>query len=203
MHPDYKIRLVTESDVHSVLDIYKYYVENTIISFEYEPPTAEEYVQRIITNTAKYPWLVIQYKNSIIGFAYGSTHRYRSAYQWSPESTIYMSPGFQTRGLGKVLYKTLFSLMKLQGYFNVFAGVGLPNEKSIAFHKSMGFEEIGIFNKIGYKQGNWHDTHWFQLTISKHILNPPPPLLLKEASSISDFSIILHDANLSLKEIKE
>lgn len=195
MKNKFEIRLINETDAKAASDIYKYYVENTIISFEYEPPTPEEYIQRIKTNTEKYPWLVCLIDDRVIGFAYGSTHRYRTAYQWSPESTIYLAPDFHSKGIGRILYETLFSLLKIQGYYNVFAGVALPNEKSICFHQAMGFEEIGVFKNVGYKHGKWHHTHWFQLTLNAHKLNPATPKKLHEIISTKEFSEVLLSAN--------
>jgi L-amino acid N-acyltransferase YncA len=195
MNSKYSIRLITENDVNEVLGIYKYYVDNTVISFEYEAPTHEEYLQRIKTNTENYPWLVCLHEDKIIGFAYCSTHRYRTAYQWSPESTIYLAPDFHAKGIGRILYKTLFSLLTLQGYYNVFAGVALPNEKSVGFHKALGFEEIGIFKNIGYKHGSWHHTHWFQLTLNEHKSNPATPKKMEEIISSEGFSAAIHSAN--------
>lgn len=201
MSSKYTIRLIQESDTQEVLAIYQYYVENTIISFEYEAPSMEEYLERINVITEKYPWLVCLENNKIIGFAYGSIHRYRTAYQWSPESTIYLTPNFHSKGIGKILYQTLFDLLKLQGYYNVFAGVALPNNKSIGFHKAMKFEEIGLFKNVGFKHGNWHHTHWFQLTINEYKLNPIAPKSFEEIILLKDFSLIINSANNKLNNI--
>ncbi len=201
MDNKYSIRLITESDANEVLEIYKPYVLNTIISFEYEVPTLEEYLQRIKINTADYPWLVCLHNNKLIGYAYASKHRYRTAYQWSPESTVYLAPEVHRKGIARILYETLFSLLQLQGHFNVYAGVGLPNEKSVGFHKALGFEEIGIFRKVGFKLGNWHDTHWFQLHLTEHILNPPTPKTLIEVAASSAFQSILETANEKVRII--
>lgn len=191
----YSIRSINEADTQAVLDIYKHYVDTTIISFEYEAPTYDEYLQRIRTNTEKYPWLVCLCNNKIIGFAYGSTHRYRTAYQWSPESTIYLAPDFHTKGVGRILYETLFSLLKLQGYYTVFAGVGLPNDKSVGFHRALGFEEIGIFKNVGFKHGNWHDTHWFQLPLNEYHVSPVAPKKTQDIISRAECSEIILSAN--------
>lgn len=202
MDNKYTIRLISESDVHAVLAIYKPYVLHTAITFEYEVPTVDEYAQRIKTNTADYPWLVCLNGDEIVGYAYASTHRYRTAYQWSPESTIYIAAPFHRNGIARVLYETLFSLLRLQGYVNVYAGVSLPNPKSIGFHHALGFEDIGIFKKVGYKLGNWHDTHWLQLHLSEHILNPPAPKVMREIMTSEAFQSILASANSSLEIIK-
>ena len=195
MSSQYSIRLITETDVNDVLEIYKPYVLHTIISFEYEVPTTEEFLQRIKTNTAEYPWLVCLEDNKIVGYTYASKHRYRTAYQWSSESTIYLSPEMHGKGMARILYETLFAILRLQGYFNVYAGIGLPNGKSVGFHRSLGFEEIGIFKKVGYKLGNWHDTHWFQLQLMDHIANPPTPKKINEVVNGSAFQSIMATAN--------
>jgi len=100
-----------------------------------------------------------------------------------------------------VLYQTLFSLLRLQGYFNVYAGVGLPNKKSESFHQALGFEEIGIFKKVGYKLGNWHDTRWFQLHLANHPQNPPFPQKLADVKNTDAFRHIIEQANNQLNEI--
>lgn len=201
MDNTYSIRLITEEDASEVLEIYKPYVLNTIITFEYEVPTLAEYLQRIRTNTEEYPWLVCECNNKIVGYAYASKHRYRTAYQWSPESTIYLSPEVHGKGIARILYETLFALLRLQGYFNVYAGVALPNDKSVGFHRSVGFEEIGIFKKVGYKLGNWHDTHWFQLHLTEHVLNPATPKKIAEVENDAAFREVISKANEKLENL--
>lgn len=195
MNNTYEIRFIEEKDTREVLDIYTYYAEHTSVSFEYETPNLQEYAARIKTNTEQYPWLVCLCEGKVIGFAYGSTHRYRTAYQWSPESTIYLAPDFRGKGIGKILYECLFSMLKIQGFYNVFAGVVIPNDKSVGLHKTMGFEEIGIFKNIGYKHGQWHNTQWFQLKLQEHHEHPVAPLKPAECMGRDAFTAILKLAN--------
>lgn len=200
MENDYTIRLIEPGDAEACLEIYCPYVENTIVSFEYETPSMEEWNKRIEMYSNEYPWVVCEYKGEIIGYAYGSKHRYRTAYSWSAESTIYLKENFHTKGIGKILYTTLFELMKLQGYVNVFAGVVMPNEKSENFHKACGFYEIGTFKKIGYKFGAWHDTKWFELNLSQHLAEPPEPKSMNELIGIKSPGIrsVLENLTVSL-----
>ena len=195
MNNEYFIRLINEKDTGAVLSVYKHFVENTIISFEYEAPTRDEYAERIITNTEKYPWLACFQDTETVGFAYASAHRYRPAYQWSAELTIYLASNFQTKGIGRILYETLFSLLKIQGYYTVFAGVSLPNEKSVGFHRALGFEEVGVFKNIGYKDGKWCNTHWFQYALREYGVSPEPPINLNQVRKASEFQLILIAAN--------
>jgi L-amino acid N-acyltransferase YncA len=201
MDNHYNIRLVTETDVNGILEIYKPYVINTAITFEYEVPSPDEYLQRIKTNTTEYPWLVCLQDGKIVGYTYAGKHRYRKAYQWSPESTIYLDSEIHGRGIARILYETLFSILRLQGYFNVYAAAILENDRSVFFHRALGFEEIGIFKKVGYKLGNWHDTAWFQLTLAAHTDNPTNPKKINDVTETAAFKSILKGANKRLNDL--
>ncbi|HET7118506.1 MAG TPA: GNAT family N-acetyltransferase [Hanamia sp.] len=201
MNHQFSIRLISENDAGEVLEVYKPYVLNTIITFEYEVPAIDEFLQRIKANITDYPWLVCQHGNKIIGYAYAGLHRYRTAYQWSCESSVYLLPEFHRKGIASILYETLFSLLRIQGYINVYAGISLPNEKSVGFHQSYGFKKVGIYKKIGYKFDKWHDVEWFQLQLQKHIDNPPIPKAIQSIVNTDKFIQIFQDANESIRKI--
>ncbi|HKP33100.1 MAG TPA: GNAT family N-acetyltransferase [Chitinophagaceae bacterium] len=184
------IRLITEDDAAATLEIYRPYVENNVISFEGETPTLDEWKAKIKNILAEYAWLVYEHEGEIVGYAYASRHRYRTAYNWSAESTIYMKEGFHRKGVGKILYKKLFEVLKLQGYVNVYAGVTMPNEKSEQFHLAVGFYEVGYFRKIGYKLGGWHDTRWFQLHLTDHQKKPVELRSINELKDTVEFKKI-------------
>lgn len=198
MKDSFNLRLILPGDAAATLDIYRPYVEKTIISFEYDPPSMNEWQTRIENITAEYPWLVCECNDVIIGYAYASKHRYRTAYSWAVESTIYLSEDFHQKGIASILYQTLFELLRLQGYVNVYAGVTIPNIKSEQFHLAMGFYEIGYFKKIGYKFGQWHDTRWFQLHLVDHPAEPTKPLPLAEIINTPAYTAIMENANARL-----
>lgn len=181
-----------------MLDIYKYYVENTAYSFEYEIPSVEEFQSRIAAVIPAFPWLVCELDNQIVGYAYAHKHRERTAYQWSPESTIYFDCHYHGKGLARILYEALFEMLKLQGFFNVYAGVLSTNENSCAFHKALGFEEIGLFRNIGYKLGEWHSNMWHQLHLAEHELEPATPIEFGSLDNARVWSI-LSKANKQLE----
>lgn len=176
MKKQFIIRPIQSKDTEEVLSIYAPYVQNTSITFDYELPSKAEFIDKIESIRHDYPWLVCLSDNKIVGYAYGSKHRYKTAYKWSVESTIYVAQGFHRLGVARLLYESLFKILKSQGFFNVYAGVTMPNVSSEEFHKSMGFTEIGIFKNIGYKLGKWHDVKWFQFHLAEHIENPKEPV---------------------------
>ena len=104
MDNKFSIRLITKKDADDVLGIYRPYVLNTIISFEYEAPSLDEFLQRIRTYISEYPWLICLKDEKIVGYAYASKHRDRTAYQWSSDSAVYLSPEFHRKGIARILY---------------------------------------------------------------------------------------------------
>ena len=190
-----KLRLIKDEDFSAVLEIYRPYVSDTIISFEYDVPTLAEFTERVNGIRKTYPFLVAEYNNQIVGYAYGSVHRQRTAYQWSVESTVYLDKAFHRKGIAQKLYSVLFDLLRLQGFYSVYAGIGLPNEQSVGFHTALGFTEVGIFKKVGYKMGNWHDTQWFQLALCEFKNEPSQPKSILDSSIAHEVHAILNKSN--------
>lgn len=178
-----QIRLVTEADAAFVQSIYEPYVQHTVISFELTPPTVDEMRTRIQKTLQTHPWLIYKTGGEIAGYAYASKHRERLAYQWSVDVTVYVSGDFHRLGIGRGLYTSLFALLSLQGYYSAFAGIALPNEKSIGLHTAMGFESVGVYPQVGYKLGQWHDVSWWSLSLLPHSDTPESPKCLSEIRS--------------------
>jgi L-amino acid N-acyltransferase YncA len=170
------IRPALSSDASSILDIYAPFILNTAVSFETEVPTIENFSQRIITNQESWPWLVYESEDLIAGYAYASKHRERAAYQWCVESSVYVNDHFQQKGIATQLYQTLFQILKYQGCRNVYAGITLPNERSVHFHEKMGFNKIADYRNIGYKLNHWNTVRWYELQLN-HYSDAPDPFI--------------------------
>ncbi len=169
------IRSATEADAPALLAIYRPFVETTAVSFETTVPTVEQFAARIAKALAGWQWLVAEHDGQCIGYAYGSTHRERSAYRWSVEVSAYVDPHYRRQGVGRALYVRLFEELAQKGFCNAYAGTTLPNEGSIALHRSLGFEFIGTFKAVGHKFGTWHDVAWFQRSLRDSPLSEDLP----------------------------
>lgn len=167
-----KIRLAEESDCQEMLDIYAPFVKETTVSFEYEIPSYDEFKNRIIDVQKKYPWIVCVVDDAIAGYAYASPFNKRSAYEWSVDYSIYVSPTKHKLGIGTALYTCLTDILRFQGFYNAYAGVTSSNNKSENFHKSFGFKEVGTYHNAGYKFNNWHHVTWYEYQIAD-VENPP------------------------------
>ncbi len=156
------IRPAKPGDAEGILEVYRYYVENTAISFEQTVPTISEMSQRITMTTENYPWLVSLLNEQIVGYAYASRFRTRPAYRWTVEVTIYLADQAKRSGIATKLYNALFDELAKQNFRTAIAVVTEPNPESEKFHQKMGFRKIGTFESVGYKLGQWHNTGWWQ-----------------------------------------
>ena len=168
------LRLATENDAAGVAEIYDPIVRSTPTSFEIDPPGAEEMARRIRETLPAYPWLVCEDRGRIAGYAYAGRHKPRAAYQWAVETSVYIHPDFQRRGIGRGLYESLFRILAAQGYFTAYAGATLPNAGSVRLHEACGFQTVGIYRNAGYKNGAWHDVIWWQRGLQAAMTAPGP-----------------------------
>jgi L-amino acid N-acyltransferase YncA len=171
-----EIRIARNEDAQAIAEIYAPIVDGTHISFEEVAPTAEQMRERIQATGSNYPWLVAVANDVVLGYAYATAHRSRSAYRWSTDCSVYVAEHARRSGIAKALYRNLFACLREQRYHNVFAGVTLPNEASVALHRSLGFTHVGIYRRVGYKAGAWRDTSWWQLCLVQSDASPDEPL---------------------------
>lgn len=168
-----KIRFATPDDCPALLKIYAQYIE-TPITFEYVLPSEAEFSGRIAGISREYPYVVCEEGNRVFGYAYAHRHMEREAYQWNAELSVYLDSSHTSRGLGKKLYHVLIDILTLQRVKTVYGGVTVPNAKSEALHKSLGFKVLGTYHNAGYKDGKWHDVSWFEKAIAPYGPNPAP-----------------------------
>ena len=95
-------------------------------------------------------------------------------YRWAADVAVYVSPDRQRRGGGLALYETLLSLLHEQGLYVACAGITLPNDASVALHEACGFQEVGVYRRIGWKLGVWHDVGWWQRELRAPAAGRPP-----------------------------
>ncbi len=169
------IRIAQPTDAAGILAIYAPYCESTCVSFEIIAPSIEQIQERIRRITADYPWLVAELDGQISGYVYASRHHERAAYRWAVDVAVYVAESQQRRGIGRILYETLFSILHDQGFFKTFAGITLPNPASVGLHESLGFRPASIFRGVGYKFGHWLDVGWWQRDLQPERENPADP----------------------------
>ena len=186
-----RIRLAIASDAEAIAAIYRPIVEQTAISFEAIPPTTQDVARRVAETTTTHPWLVCERGGRIAGYAYASPHRTRAAYRWSVDTSVYVAQEHQRAGIGRGLYVSLFAILAAQGYFTAYAGIALPNPASVALHESVGFTPIGVYRRVGFKHGAWHDVGWWQLTLRELETPPTEPVGLATMRERTDWDALV------------
>ena len=164
----FNIRLATPDDAEALLGIYSYYVKNTPISYELEPPTVEEFRHRIEKTLLHYPYLVAESEGKILGYCYASRFRERHAYDHCVEVSIYIDKDAHRSGIGSALYEELEKRLKAQGVINLCASITAEAEQSIRFHTKHGYTKVGHFHKCGRKFNRWLDMIWMEKFIADH-----------------------------------
>ena len=170
------IRVATPEDAEAILAIYAPIVQQTAISFEVEPPMLMEMHERIAKTLQQLPWLVCAPHGEVLGYVYASPHRARPAYQWAVDVSVYTHAKARRLGIGRALYASLFQLLTLQGFYNCYAGITLPNPASVGLHVALGFQPVGVYQTVGYKLGAWHDVGWWQRGLKPCLSHPDPPI---------------------------
>lgn len=159
------IRIAEKEDTESIWRLYQPYVDNTVISFEYEMPSKEAFEKRIVTTLEQYPYLVCVEGTTILGYAYAGRVRGREAYDWAAELSVYVHRDYHGKGIGSNLYCKLMNLLQRQGIRTVYGCVTCPNVKSDQLHHALGFHEAGKWHHCGFKQGKWLDVIWYEKII--------------------------------------
>ncbi len=156
------IRSATVADAPRCAEIYAPFVTDSWVSFELEAPGPEEMAGRIVKALQSHDWLVAELDGVVMGYACGSEHRTRGAYRTSCDVAVYVDARQKRQGIGRSLYEALLPSLKDRDLHAAFAGIALPNDASIALHRAMGFDPVGIYRQVGWKMGDWRDVAWFQ-----------------------------------------
>ena len=161
-----RVRDATERDAEACAAIYAPYVTDTAVTFEYEPPSPAEMARRIAEAQRRHAWLVLEDGGgAVVGYAYAGPFKQRAAYRWSCEVSVYLEPGRRRTGGGRQLYEALFARLTERGFRTLVAVMTSPNDASEGLHRTLGFEPVGTFRRIGWKHGQWRDVAWAQRRI--------------------------------------
>jgi phosphinothricin acetyltransferase len=194
-----QIRLASDADADAIAAIYGPVVETTSISFETEVPDAAKIRRRLASTLPSHPWLVCDIGGDVAGYAYATAHRVRAAYRWSVDTSVYIDASRRRLGIGRGLYQSLVAVLAAQGYVNAFAGIALPNPGSVGLHEAVGFEQLGVYRRVGFKFGKWHDVGWWQLALTAHEAVPEAPLDLAEVRRRPEWAGLLARGEASIR----
>ena len=150
------VRDATLRDAQAIANIYNHYITNTTVTFEELPVTAATMHSRIEqTHNLSLPWLVLEQHDELVGYAYASRWKERSAYRYAVEVSVYLAHHVTRNGYGSALYTALFEKLAATGHHVVIGGITLPNESSVALHEKFNMQKVAHFVEVGQKFGKW------------------------------------------------
>lgn len=154
------IRPARLNDIETITAIYGHAVIHGTASFELEPPTEAEMIERMKSLLdGNFPYIVAESDDAVVGYAYAALYRTRPAYRFSVEDSVYVDPKAQRLGIGRILLDRLIVESEKRGFRQMIAVIGDSNQTpSIELHRASGFEMIGPIKNVGYKFGRWLDT---------------------------------------------
>jgi phosphinothricin acetyltransferase len=160
------VRAAVLDDLPALTDIYNHYILHTPITFDVKPYTIDErrpwFEEHASTGRYRLLVAVEEEVGSIAGYATTSRWRPKAAYETTVESSVYCRHDVRGRGIGRLLYQSLFAAIADDDVHTIVAGATLPNDASVALHERMGFTRVGVFLKVGRKFDQFWDVAWFQ-----------------------------------------
>ena len=161
------IRAAERSDLEAVNEIYNHYVRTSPATFDLEPMEMGRRAEWFEEHDPSGPYrlLVAVEGGRVLGWVTSSRLRPRPAYATSVETSVYVAPAAVGRGIGGRLYEALFAGLAGLDLHRAYAGVTLPNDRSVRLHLGAGFRQVALFTEQGRKFGRYWDVAWFERPI--------------------------------------
>jgi phosphinothricin acetyltransferase len=156
------VRPFEPRDIPPSVALTNHFIEHTAVHFDRDPQTEAEWTKAIESKPDRYLWLTAELDGAHAGFAKSGPWRTRAAYDGTVETSIYIQEHARGKGVARVLYKQLLTQLGDLGFHIAVAGMTLPNDTSVRFHQSMGFEHVGVFKEVGREFDSWHDVAFMQ-----------------------------------------
>ena len=161
-----KIRPYTQEDAAAILGIINYNILNSTALYDYNIRSLENQIAILDEKLSKgFPVIVATENDILVGFGYYSEFRFREAYKFTVEHSVYAHQNHIGKGIGKLILVALIQLAKDQKLHTMIGVIDSENQSSIDFHKKFGFEIVGIIKESGYKFHRWLDSVFVQKII--------------------------------------
>jgi len=150
------IQTYQSEDCPAILEIINDQILNGTALYDYQPRTLAQQLAIFDDKTQKgFPIIVAKVADEIVGFGYYSEFRFREAYKFTVEHSVYAKKNYIGKGIGHLLLTELIELAKKQNLHTMIGVIDSENESSIAFHEKFGFEKAGFIKESGYKFDRW------------------------------------------------
>jgi phosphinothricin acetyltransferase len=148
-----QIEPMTDAHASAVLAIYQAGLDEGNATFETEVPAWAEFSAARL-QAHRY---VAAEAGSVLGWIAVSPVSGRRVYAGVVEHSVYVAPTARRRGIARALLLALISSTEAAGIWTIQSGIFPENLASLALHRSLGFREVGVRERIGRHHGRWRD----------------------------------------------
>ena len=161
-----KLRFYQTEDTQEILDIINYNILNSTALYDYKIRSYEQQKVILKEKIAKnFPVIIAELNGVVIGFGMYSEFRFREAYKFTVEHSVYVNRAYYGKGIGKLLLQELIQLAKNQKLHTMIAVIDSENQSSIEFHEKFGFKTVGVIKESGFKFDRWLHSVFMQLIL--------------------------------------
>ncbi|WP_320815008.1 N-acetyltransferase family protein [Flavobacterium sp.] len=160
------IRPYKETDTQAILEVINFNILNSTALYDYTIRTLEQQTEMLKEKVDRnFPVIVAVLDEKVVGFGYYSDFRFREAYKYTVEHSVYVNKDFQGMKIGHLLMEELIEMAKKQKLHTMIAVIDSENQSSVKFHEKYGFKTVGIIKESGYKFDRWLDSVFMQLIL--------------------------------------
>lgn len=156
------LRKAAIDDLAEITEIYNEAILNTTATFDTQPKTLAEQKIWFLSHQPKYPILIAEQDNLIVGWASLSKWSNRCAYSGTAEVSLFVRKEYRGKGIGRQLLKSLLEEGKTISLHTVIARLAGDNKASLSLFESEYFQKIGAMKEVGRKFDKLLDVHLMQ-----------------------------------------
>lgn len=162
------IRPYKTEDTQAILEIINHNILHSTALYDYNIRTYEQQKNILEDKISKnFPVIVAELDGNVVGFGMYSEFRFREAYKFTVEHSVYVNESFHGKGIGKLLLQELIALARKQNLHTMIAVIDSENQSSVEFHEKFGFETVGIIKESGFKFDRWLHSVFMQLILER------------------------------------
>ena len=147
-------RRATPDDAPMIAQIYNQGIADRVATFETSPRAIADVLAWF---DGAHPIVVVEDDQAIVAFASTSTYRPRACYAGIAEFSVYVARSQRGRGAGRLAMEALIAAAEQSGLWKLLSRVFVENVASRSLLRSLGFREVGIYEKHGQLDGIWRD----------------------------------------------
>jgi phosphinothricin acetyltransferase len=151
------IRLARDADAEAVAAIYNQGIAERAATFETDARSTGDLARRIAEDPDRFPVLVAEDGGRILGWASVAAYRPRPCYAGVGEFSVYVERTARGRGVGRALVAELIRQAAARGYWKLLSRIFPFNTGSLALCRSLGFRQVGTYEKHARLDGRWLD----------------------------------------------